>query len=80
MRTAIILVSESSLPIAKALQAEIADSKIYTKHDIEGCVRIGRYDDVATYYFASSSPMIFIGALGICVRTIAPYVMDKYSD
>lgn len=80
MRTAIILVSESSLSIAKALQAEIADSKIYTKHDIEGCVRIGRYDDVVTYYFASSSPMIFIGALGICVRTIAPYVMDKYSD
>ena len=34
MRTAIILVSESSLPIAKALQAEIAELKSIWKNGL----------------------------------------------
>ena len=46
MKTAIILVSESSLPIAKTLQAEIPESRIYAKHDFDGGGRVGRYEDV----------------------------------
>lgn len=31
-------------------------------------------------YFSESDAMIFIGATGICVRAIAPYVKDKKTD
>lgn len=80
MKTAIILVSESSLPIAKALQAEIPESRIYAKHDLDGCVRVGRYEDVLMPCFNASAPIIFIGAMGICVRAISPWIFDKHSD
>lgn len=80
MKTTIILVSESSLPIAKTLQAEIPESRIYAKHDLDGCVRVGRYDDVLMPCFNASVPIIFIGAMGICVRAISPWVFDKHTD
>lgn len=80
MKTAIILVSESSLPIAKTLQAEIPESRIYAKHDFDGCVRVGRYEDVLMPCFNASAPIIFIGAMGICVRAISPWVFDKHTD
>ena len=80
MKTAIILVSESSLPIAKTLQAEIPESRIYAKHDFDGCVRVGRYDDVLMPCFNASAPIIFIGAMGICVRAISPWIFDKHTD
>lgn len=80
MKTTIILVSESSLPIAKILQAEIPESRIYAKHDLGGCVRVGRYDDVLMPCFNASAPIIFIGAMGICVRAISPWIFDKHTD
>jgi precorrin-4 C11-methyltransferase len=80
MKTAIILVSESSLPIAKTLQAEIPESKIYAKHDLDGCVRVGQYEDVLMPCFNASAPIIFIGAMGICVRAISPWIFDKHTD
>ena len=80
MKTTIILVSESSLPIAKTLQAEIPESRIYAKHDFDGCVRVGRYDDVLMPCFNASAPIIFIGAMGICVRAISPWIFDKHTD
>ena len=80
MKTAIILVSESSLPIAKALQAEIPESRIYAKHDLDGCIRVGRYEDVLMPCFNASAPIIFIGAMGICVRAISPWIFDKHTD
>lgn len=80
MKTTIILVSESSLPIAKTLQAEIPESRIYAKHDFDGCVRVGRYEDVLMPCFNTSAPIIFIGAMGICVRAISPWVFDKHTD
>ncbi len=36
--------------------------------------------DWAGKYFADSDAMIFIGAAGICIRAIAPYVKDKKTD
>lgn len=80
MKTTIILVSESSLPIAKTLQAEIPESRIYAKHDLDGCVRLGRYEDVLMPCFNASAPIIFIGAMGICVRAISPWIFDKHTD
>ena len=50
--------------------------------------RISRYYDEVTISrlaevekaFSCSDALIFIGALGICVRSIAPYIQDKHTD
>ena len=80
MKIAIILVSESSLPVAKALQQEFPESRIYAKHDLDGCVMVGRYEDVLMPCFNASAPIVFIGAMGICVRAISPWICDKHTD
>ena len=67
-RTAIILVTESALPLAQKLQGALDG-------DVEICKRTAlkkQWPDV--------DAVVFIGALGICVRTISPLLKDKYSD
>ncbi|MBR7025995.1 MAG: precorrin-4 C(11)-methyltransferase [Bacteroidales bacterium] len=67
---AIIYVSESALPLARTLQDVLnndANVEICRRHALEG-----RWADL--------DAVVFIGALGICVRTIAPLLKDKYSD
>lgn len=80
MRTAIILVSETSVHIAKTLQSEMSGSVVYTKQELDGCVRVAEYNGVVSECFSRSVPMIFIGAMGICVRLISKYIKDKHTD
>ena len=54
--------------LAEKLKNELSDSIIIPIHSFN--------DDIYT----SSGSIIFIGALGICVRKIAPMVKDKYTD
>ncbi len=84
---AIILVSESSLPLAHRVAERAArwperetpgqaggDVRIYTKKDI------GSYAPYLKQHWQDFSAIIFIGALGICVRSIAPALKTKYND
>ncbi len=44
---------------------------------------IDAYEDLATWtaqHFSASDALIFVGASGIAVRAIAPYVRDKFTD
>lgn len=41
--------------------------------------KVGGISDISTCW-KSDDAFIFIGALGICVRSIAPYITDKHSD
>lgn len=66
-RIAIIQISEAGTTIATRLQAHFPTAVI-----------VGR-DLVATNW-TQFEAFVFIGALGICVRTIAPYINDKHSD
>ena len=43
VQTAIILISESSLPIARNISRELAESAIYLKGEAEGCETITSY-------------------------------------
>ena len=66
MKTAIISINKASAEIAKIIRQELnAQSIARTK---VGSV----WNDYDAF--------IFIGALGICVRTIAPYIKDKHTD
>ena len=66
MRTAIITISEAGKDTARIIS------------NITGGQRIER-SDVGKYWYQYDA-FVFIGAMGICVRTIAPYVNDKHTD
>ena len=63
---AVIQISEAGKDIANTLQRELGATMI-SRTDVGK--QWNRYD-----------AFIFIGAMGICVRTIAPYVKDKHED
>ena len=65
-KIAIIQISEAGAPIAARLQEALDASLI-------------RRDSIATQW-KKFDAFVFIGAMGICVRTIAPYVKDKHTD
>lgn len=65
-KIAIIPISEAGIDIASTLQRQL---KAHAIQRTEVGVQWKNFD-----------AFIFIGAMGICVRTIAPYVEDKHTD
>ena len=80
MKTSIILISKSGLPIAELIKKELQQCSIVTTTDAEGCIRVDSYESYLAESFRENDAYIFIGAMGICVRLIAPFVADKYQD
>lgn len=76
----IIPVSDTSLEMARIIQKEISDSLIYTKSKQTDCIQIYSIDDCVKNIFNSCAAILFIGAMGICVRSIAPYIKNKRTD
>ena len=66
MKTAIILISEAGQDIADLLKRELS-------------AQLMKRTDVGKQW-KKFDAFIFIGAMGICVRTIAPYIKDKHED
>lgn len=77
---AIILVSESSLRLAQKIGVLLPDSGIYCRKELDGCTVIKSYTQFIRENWSSLEQIVFIGAMGICVRSIAPYIKDKYKD
>lgn len=65
-KIAIIPISEAGKEIAQDLQRELK-AKIIARSDV------GKQ-------WKNFDAFVFIGAMGICVRTIAPYIQDKHED
>ena len=66
MKIAVIQISEAGSRIAQSLKQQL-------KADIIQRTEVGkRWHDFDAF--------VFIGAMGICVRTIAPYIQDKHID
>ena len=66
MNIAIIQISEAGSEIASALQRELK-AKVIQRSEVGE-------------EWLKQDAFIFIGAMGICVRTIAPFVNDKHED
>lgn len=79
-KNAIILTSESSLSLALTIKAELGNSEIYTKAEIKDTTQISSISDTIADIFNKTESIIFIGAMGICIRSIAPHIRDKHSD
>lgn len=81
MKTAIILISEAGLEAARLLrEALLPDAEIFTSQHEEGCTHIGSIGSFVAENFHRHDALIFIGALGICVRAVAPCLKNKYTD
>ncbi len=76
---AIVLVSESSIGLARKISQTI-DAVIYSQKELDGCTVIKSYARFIKENWSSLEQIVFIGAMGICVRSIAPCVKDKYKD
>lgn len=79
-KTAIILISSQALPMAQLLQKELGDCTIFSQKTLDGCTQVESYGDFVAASFAAYDRFLFIGAMGICVRCIAPCVSSKYAD
>lgn len=68
MKIAIVPVSIESRKIALKLQKALSgETKLLARGEVKDT-------------FHEFDAFIFVSALGICVRTIAPYIEDKYTD
>ena len=71
MKIAIIQISEEGKHIARLLLRQVFAQK--NEGEIISRTNVGkRWKDFDAF--------VFIGAMGICVRTIAPYIKDKHED
>lgn len=89
MATTIVYVSEKGKHLADILHKELCDSQILTYKEFEGYTANKctiHPEEATTSHSSSYSPtgdggaIVFIGALGICVRAIAAWVSDKHTD
>lgn len=81
MKTAILLISEKGLGIARQLVREFPQTTLVsTTVQADDCQPIDSYDLFLKEHFHRFDAFLFIGAMGICVRSIAPYIQDKHTD
>lgn len=83
MKTAIILISEAGLTAAQLLLSELANdtqSEIFTPRHEGGCTHIDSISSFTAENFNRYDALVFIGAMGICVRAIASCAKSKYTD
>lgn len=66
--------------MAKAIKKDVLYSEIYSKSEIKNTVTITSINDCIKDIFDKVDAIIFIGAMGICIRSIAPYIKDKHTD
>ncbi|WP_101690646.1 precorrin-4 C(11)-methyltransferase [Dysgonomonas massiliensis] len=77
---AIILTSELGLNIASIIKHEFVGVDIYSRVENPDIIRITSIGECVSDIFNQYKSIVFIGAMGICVRSITPYIKDKYTD
>ena len=79
-----MLVSEQSLSLALTLMGELREQNqevtIYHTKVLKDTTQVSSLAEATASLFETVDAMIFIGAMGICVRCIAPLVHNKYED
>ena len=81
MNIAVIAVSPQGITIAEQLKAEWQEQlTIFSTHQHSSVESIRNIKDYVDAHFGDYSAWVFIGAMGICIRTIAEHVQHKYHD
>ena len=76
----IILLNETALPLAHQIQQVWTDATLVCKKRVSGCQTISSYADFLMAALPTLEGVVFIGAMGICVRSIVPLIQDKHQD
>lgn len=81
MRAAIIIASEEGARTAGNIRQILGKgTEVFSVVEREGCTRIDSITGFTAEHFKDYDAFVFIGAMGICVRAIAPCVASKYAD
>lgn len=81
MKTAIIIASDAGAQTAGKLRKEMGqEATVFSVAERRECVRIGSVTDFTAEHFRDYDAFVFVGAMGICVRAIAPCLTSKYAD
>lgn len=82
LTTSILCFTKKGADLAKRIREFLSDTKCYSTYDCgNGLLPIGEnLKDIVYKAFHESETIIFIGACGIAVRAIAPYIKSKDKD
>lgn len=81
MKTAIVVASGQGAKLAQTLRQELGKAAtVFSVEEREGCARIDSILTFTSEHFENYDAFVFVGALGICVRAIAPCVASKHTD
>ena len=81
MNIAVIAVSPQGITIAEQLKVEWQEQlTIFSTHQHSSVESIRNIKEHVDAHFGDYSAWVFIGAMGICIRTIAEHVQHKYND
>jgi precorrin-4 C11-methyltransferase len=80
MKVAVILISNAGLSLALRIKQTFDGASVYGKEPSKDVIAVDSFTDTVKNLFSHTDAFIFIGALGICVRTIAPCLKDKHID
>lgn len=82
MTRALIASTDAGLALAQRLLHLFPDSCVVTTRPCATgqATRVASIRDYLANHFDAHEELVFIGALGICVRSIAPFLRDKHQD
>lgn len=81
MKIAILIASDAGAETTRVIRQELKEEvTVFSVAEREECVRIGSIADFTVNHFNDYDAFVFVGAMGICVRAIAPCVASKYAD
>ena len=80
MTLAILAVSPQGIQTAQTIRSAYPEARLFSTHPGEGVEKIEHIQTFVAEQFSSFEGWIFIGAMGICVRSIAPLIGHKYTD
>lgn len=79
-KIAVLLISEDSKNLALTIKKELPEVSIFAKFAVKGGILISSISDTVAALFNEVEALVFIGAMGISVRSIAPHIRDKHTD
>lgn len=79
-KTAIIASTDKGVKLGQIIQKEFQKSVLVSTRKLEDVTEIKSIADFLENNFTKFDSYIFIGALGICVRSISSFIEDKKTD
>lgn len=78
-KIAILTISAAGRPLAEKIKQQFPSAEIHTRQTTAN--EAGEsFETLTGRLFAEAGALVFIGAMGICVRSIAPFLRDKHTD